>query len=122
MKNADQAELEWDCRPNALIRPLSDEFSVFRLYVVLCRGGRKRSTISLKKAGLVYDLTEIDSRCIHLFYAGPVSLAFHLGQQISENIHPPVIVWNYRREQGYNWAVDLLRACREEGGVGRGML
>src|SRR5262245_15491205 len=37
-------------------------------------------------------------RCIHLFYAGSVSLAFHLGQQISENIHPPVIAWNYRRE------------------------
>ena len=51
---------------------------------------------------------------VHLFYAGPVSLAFHLGQQISENIHPPVVVWNYRREDGYNWAVDLLRACRGE--------
>jgi hypothetical protein len=48
-----------------------------------------------------------------------VSLAFHLGQQISENIHPPVIVWNYRREQGYNWAIDLLRACRGEASVRR---
>jgi nucleoside phosphorylase len=45
---------------------------------------------------------------IHLFYAGPVSLGFHLGQQISENIHPPVIVWNYHRR--YDWAVDLAAA------------
>jgi len=56
-------------------------------------------------------------RCVHLFYAGPVSLAFHLGQQVSENIHPPVIVWNYRRGEGYNWAVDLLRACRGEASI-----
>jgi hypothetical protein len=58
-------------------------------------------------------------RCIHLFYAGPVSLAFHLGQQISENIHPPVIVWNYRREEGYNWAIALLRASRGEASIRR---
>ncbi|MBE9013466.1 SAVED domain-containing protein [Pseudanabaenaceae cyanobacterium LEGE 13415] len=45
---------------------------------------------------------------IHLFYAGPVSLGFHLGQQISENIHPPVIVWNYHRK--YDWAIDLSTA------------
>lgn len=51
---------------------------------------------------------------VHLFYAGPVSLAFHLGQQISENIHPPVVVWNYRREEDYAWGVDLRAACRDE--------
>jgi len=45
---------------------------------------------------------------VHLFYAGPVSLAFHIGQQISENIHPPVIVWNFHR--GYDWAIDLAAA------------
>jgi len=45
---------------------------------------------------------------VHLFYAGPVALAFHLGQQISENIHPPVTVWNYHR--GYDWAIDLANA------------
>ena len=45
---------------------------------------------------------------VHLFYAGPVALAFHLGQQISENIHPPVTVWNYHR--GYDWAIDLGKA------------
>ncbi len=42
---------------------------------------------------------------VHLFYAGPVSLAFHIGQQVSGNIHPPVIAWNYRRQ--YEWAIDL---------------
>ncbi len=45
---------------------------------------------------------------VHLFYAGPVALAFHLGQQISENIHPPVTVWNYHRR--YDWAIDLADA------------
>ncbi|MBR9800808.1 5'-methylthioadenosine/S-adenosylhomocysteine nucleosidase, partial [bacterium] len=34
---------------------------------------------------------------IHLFYAGPMALAFHIGQQISENIHPPSVVWNFSR-------------------------
>lgn len=51
-------------------------------------------------------------RRVHLFYAGPVSLAFHLGQQISENIHPPVVVWNFSR--GYDWAIDLGRAVAGE--------
>ncbi len=45
---------------------------------------------------------------VHLFYSGPVSLAFHIGQQISENIHPPVIAWNFRRR--YDWAIDLASA------------
>jgi len=45
---------------------------------------------------------------IHLFYAGPNALGFHLGQQISENIHPPVVVWNHHR--GYDWGIDLAAA------------
>lgn len=45
---------------------------------------------------------------VHLFYAGPMALAFHVGQQISENIHPPVVVWNYSR--GYEWGIDLAAA------------
>jgi nucleoside phosphorylase len=52
---------------------------------------------------------------IHLFYAGPVALAFHLGQQISENIHPPVIVWNFHRR--YDWAIDLAAAYIGEDSV-----
>ena len=51
-------------------------------------------------------------RRIHLFYAGPMALAFHIGQQISENIHPPVVVWNYSR--GYEWAIDLAAAVSGE--------
>ena len=45
---------------------------------------------------------------VHIFYAGPMALAFHIGQQISENIHPAVVVWNYSR--GYDWAIDLAKA------------
>ncbi len=45
---------------------------------------------------------------VHLFYAGPVALAFHVGQQISPNIHPPVTAWNFHR--GYDWAIDLAQA------------
>jgi len=30
--------MEWDYRLDALIRPLADEFQVFRLYVTYCRG------------------------------------------------------------------------------------
>ncbi len=51
-------------------------------------------------------------RRIHLFYAGPMALAFHLGQQISENIHPPVVVWNFSRK--YEWAIDLAAAVSGE--------
>lgn len=50
---------------------------------------------------------------VHLFYAGPMALAFHLGQQISATIHPPVIVWNFRRGN-YEWAIDLSAAVRGE--------
>jgi hypothetical protein len=55
-------------------------------------------------------------RRIHLFYAGPVSLAFHLGQQVSANIHPPVTVWNFRRGN-YEWGIDLAAAAADENGV-----
>ncbi len=51
-------------------------------------------------------------RHIHIFYAGPVALAFHLGQQISENIHPDVTVWNFRQE--YGWGINLAAASLGE--------
>jgi nucleoside phosphorylase len=57
-------------------------------------------------------------RCVHLFYAGPVALAFHLGQQISATIHPPVIVWNFRRGN-YEWGIDLSAAVRGDGCIVR---
>ena len=46
---------------------------------------------------------------VHLFYAGPVSHAFHIGQLVSASIHPPVVVWNYSRR--YDWAIDLGAAA-----------
>jgi len=51
-------------------------------------------------------------RRVHLFYAGPMALAFHIGQQISENIHPPVVVWNFSRK--YEWGIDLAAALSGE--------
>lgn len=49
---------------------------------------------------------------IHLFYAGPVALAFHVGQLISANIHPPVTVWNFR-QGSYEWGLDLTAAAMQ---------
>ena len=59
-------------------------------------------------------LRTVMPRCerVHLFYAGPMALAFHLGQMISENIHPPVTVWNYSRT--YEWGIDLAAAVADE--------
>lgn len=57
---------------------------------------------------------------VHLFYAGPMALAFHLGQQISENIHPPVTVWNFSR--AYEWGLDLAAAVTGEPCVVRASL
>ena len=55
----------------------------------------------------------VDPRArVHVFYAGPVSLAFHIGQLISASIHPPVVVWNYSRQ--YDWAIDLGAAATGE--------
>jgi hypothetical protein len=51
-------------------------------------------------------------RRVHLFYAGPMALAFHIGQQVSENIHPPVVAWNFTRD--YDWAIDLVAAVAGE--------
>lgn len=53
---------------------------------------------------------------IHLFYAGPVSVAFAIGQGISPTIHPPVIAWNYRAG-AYDWGVNLMRALEGEDAI-----
>ncbi len=44
---------------------------------------------------------------VHVFYAGPVSLAFRCGQMISPTIHPKVLVYNYfsRDEPKYRWGI-----------------
>jgi hypothetical protein len=49
---------EGDCRPNALIRPLVDEYSIFELCIALCRGRVQTAYDFAEKAGLVYDLIE----------------------------------------------------------------
>ena len=54
---------------------------------------------------------------VHVFYSGPVALAFRMGQQVSENIHPPVTVWNYGR--GYDWGIDLESVSRGDGEIVR---
>jgi hypothetical protein len=53
---------------------------------------------------------------IHLFYAGPVSVAFAIGQGISPAIHPPVVAWNYRAGT-YDWGVNLMRALDHEDAI-----
>lgn len=46
---------------------------------------------------------------VHLFYAGPPTLAFRCGQQINRNIDPEIIVYNYSRRDypNYRWALNL---------------
>lgn len=46
---------------------------------------------------------------VHVFYAGPASLGFSLGRQISRTVHHRVIVHNYMpsSEPKYSWAVEV---------------
>ncbi len=46
---------------------------------------------------------------LHLFYAGPPTLAFRCGQQINRNIDPEILVYNYSRREfpNYRWALNL---------------
>jgi len=46
---------------------------------------------------------------IHVFYSGPMSLAFSLGRQISATIHPPVLVYNFtaKTTPKYSWALHV---------------
>ncbi len=59
-----------------------------------------------------FSRSSVSNMRIHLFYSGPVALAFHLGQQVSDSIHPPVTVWNFSR--GYDWGVNLAAAAIED--------
>lgn len=51
--------------------------------------------------------TQVD--CVHVFYAGPVSLAFRCGQLISPTIHPSVLVYNYFSKDNpkYKWGIRI---------------
>lgn len=46
---------------------------------------------------------------IHVFCAGPMSVVFALGRQVSPTIHPPVIIHNYTQASTprYAWAVQV---------------
>ena len=53
---------------------------------------------------------------IHVFYSGPMSLAFCLGRQISPTIHPPTLVYNYTAKTfpKYAWALRVNGSGRGE--------
>lgn len=59
--------------------------------------------------GVLDDIHNLDAQIsqVHVFYAGPVSLAFRCGQLISPTIHPKVLVYNYfiRDEPKYKWGI-----------------
>jgi hypothetical protein len=59
--------------------------------------------------------------CIHIFYAGPPSLAFCCGQQISKTIHPRIVVYNYfgKDVPRYSWGLDITQDSEAEGFVVR---
>jgi len=46
---------------------------------------------------------------VHLFYSGPVSLAFALGRCVSERIDSEILVYNYsvKEQPKYNWCLSL---------------
>ena len=57
------------------------------------------------------DIHELHDRsvAVHVFFAGPVSVGFSLGRQISQTIHHRVIVYNYsaRATPRYAWAIEI---------------
>jgi SMODS-associated and fused to various effectors sensor domain len=61
------------------------------------------------------DREEVRGKRLHLFYAGPVSLGFTLGQQISSTIHGEVHVYNYNSvdHPAYAWSIKLNDNPRE---------
>ena len=57
------------------------------------------------------DRTDLRSKRIHIFYSGPVSLGFALGQQISPTIHGQVHVYNYdsSKAPAYAWSIQMAQ-------------
>lgn len=56
---------------------------------------------------LVYIHRQNHVKRLHIFYAGPTSLAFKIGQIINLNTAPEVIIYNFTRDQGYAWGLSL---------------
>ncbi len=52
---------------------------------------------------------DAEIRCVHVFYSGPVSLAFRCGQLISPTIHPEILIYNYSSKDNpkYKWGIHL---------------
>lgn len=52
--------------------------------------------------------TDLSIKTVHLFYAGPNSLAFKFGTVLSESIHPNMRVYNYTKSDTpcFSWAYD----------------
>lgn len=50
-----------------------------------------------------------NTECIHIFYAGPVTVAFNFGRMISKTIHPKIIIYNYfsRDTPSYAWGLAI---------------
>jgi hypothetical protein len=57
----------------------------------------------------IIDRPDIRSKTLHIFYAGPVSLGFSLGQRISDTIHGQVFVYNRTEKTSpkYAWNINL---------------
>lgn len=52
---------------------------------------------------------------IHIFFAGPSTLAFCCGQQVSKTIHPSLVVYDYvgQNNPQYSWGLDLTRPVND---------
>lgn len=61
------------------------------------------------------DRTDVRSRSLHIFYSGPVSLGFALGQQISSTVHGDVNVYNYDLSNvpAYGWSIQMAHTQSE---------
>jgi hypothetical protein len=59
--------------------------------------------------GVLDDIHNLDAGIsqVHVFYAGPVSLAFRCGQLISPTIHPKTLIYNYfvHDDPKYRWGI-----------------
>ncbi len=114
----------YEADPQAARRVSTQISSVVGLAVATPERGIVRSARQVLVYGRIFRgvIDRVASRApscrrIHVCYAGPTALAFHIGQQISENIHPPVVSWNYRRGTGYEWGLDLVTARQRQPGI-----
>lgn len=52
-----------------------------------------------------------NARCVHVFFAGPISLAVTFGRLISKTIHPSIVVYSYcvKDNPRYSWGLEITR-------------